>query len=153
MTRNEKLAEQFISAIRTLAEDEDKLDNFESYLSHHFTEWFRRYCTTPSGLVSEFCNFAEIKFDGRESEVGSPEAFYTGGGIWISAMYVDENIYYAIDNDFYEDSFCIYDHRGEDQDSDFPCQNAIGFMDYCSMSAEEKEIYRKLKKALDKEVR
>lgn len=82
------------------------------------------------------------------AKVGSPEAFYTGGGIWISAMYVDENRYYAIDNDYWENSFCIYDHTGEDQDTDFPCQNVIGFLDFCDMSAEEKKIYRKLRKTL-----
>lgn len=79
-----------------------------------------------------------------------PEAFYTGGGIWISAVYVDENIYYAIDNDYYDDSFCIYDHRAEDQDTEYPCQNCIGFCDSAEFSAEDWKIYRALKRELKK---
>jgi len=80
------------------------------------------------------------------------EAFYTGGGIYISAMYVKENIYYAIDNDWYDDCFAIYDHRNEDQDTDFPCQNMIGFKEKSEFSAEDHEIFAQLKAALDHEI-
>jgi len=87
------------------------------------------------------------------SRVGKAEAFYTGGGIWISAMYVDENIYYAIDNWDYEDCFAIYDHRNEDDDCDFPCQNMVDSKSVAEATEEEKEIFRILKAELDKEMR
>ena len=86
------------------------------------------------------------------SRVGVPEAFYTGGGIYISAMYVDENIYYAIDNDWYDDCFAIYDHRGEDDDVEFPCQNMVDSKNVADATEEEKRIYAILKAALDKEM-
>lgn len=87
-----------------------------------------------------------------EPKIGKAEAFYTGGGIWISAMYLDKDIYYAIDNDWYDDCFAIYDHNDEDQDTDFPCQNMIGFKEKNQFSAEDHEIYSKLKAALDHEI-
>lgn len=87
-----------------------------------------------------------------DSRVGVPEAFYTGGGIYISALYVDENTYYAIDNDWYDDCFAIYDHRGEDDDVEFPCQNMVDSKNVADATEEEKRIYAILKAALDKEM-
>lgn len=55
-----------------------------------------------------------------------PEVFCTGGGFWLSAMWLDENRYAVTDNDMGMGGFCIYDHREEDQDTEFPCQNMVG---------------------------
>ena len=39
--KNEELAKEFIQAIKTLAENEDNLQNFEDYLIQHFDIWFK----------------------------------------------------------------------------------------------------------------
>ena len=57
---NEKLAHEFITAIKTIAEKEDNLSNFESYLSHHFDKWLTRI-KSPEDLVIEVKSFAEIE--------------------------------------------------------------------------------------------
>lgn len=56
----EDLAMQLGEAIQKLANNEDALFNFESYLTHHFPEWCRRYANDPESLVNEFCNFADM---------------------------------------------------------------------------------------------
>ena len=58
----EDLAMQLGEAIQKLANNEDALFNFESYLTQHFPEWCRKYANTPEGLVSEFREFANIVF-------------------------------------------------------------------------------------------
>lgn len=85
-------------------------------------------------------------------EIGKPVAFYTGGGIYVSAMYIDENRYIAIDNDWHVDSFCIYDSREESeyQDMDFPCQNLIGETFMKDFTEQDLSNYRKLYAELEK---
>lgn len=58
----EDLAMQLGEAIQKLAADEDHLNNFISYLTHSFPEWLRTYANTPEGLVSEFHEFANMRF-------------------------------------------------------------------------------------------
>ena len=58
---NEKLAQEFVEAIKTFLEKPENLDNFELYLSHHFDVWLEKYANTPENLVSEFKQFAEMK--------------------------------------------------------------------------------------------
>lgn len=58
---NEKLAKEFIEALRTLSEKPENIDNFESYLSRHFTVWYEKYANTPAGLISELKHFAEME--------------------------------------------------------------------------------------------
>ena len=58
---NEKLAQEFVEAIKTFSEKPENLDNFELYLSHHFDVWLEKYANTPENLVSEFKQFAEMK--------------------------------------------------------------------------------------------
>lgn len=95
---------------------------------------------TDAELIRTEAGCAVVRFDGqklfpyyvipcefvKEDKVGKPEAFYTGGGFWLSAMWLDENRYAVTDNDIGMSGFCIYDHRGEDQDTEFPCQNLVG---------------------------
>lgn len=59
--RMEKAASDFCKAIKTLAEKPDNLANLESYLSHHFPEWLKRYANTPDNLAAEMREFAEMK--------------------------------------------------------------------------------------------
>lgn len=54
-------AAQFVEAIRTIAAKPDNLDNLESYLSHHFSEWLQKWANTPENIVSELRNFAETE--------------------------------------------------------------------------------------------
>lgn len=54
------VAEQFIEAIVTLADNPANLDNFESYLSHHFGEWLAKYANTPEGITAELQEFASM---------------------------------------------------------------------------------------------
>lgn len=61
MANSEKVAEQFIEAIKLMAEKPDNLNNFECYLSYHFAEWLKVYANTPETMVAEFRSFAEMK--------------------------------------------------------------------------------------------
>ena len=58
--RNFKAAKDFITAIKTIAENPANLDHLEGYLSYHFTEWMSRYASTPEGLAAEMKEFAEM---------------------------------------------------------------------------------------------
>lgn len=56
----EKEARIVAEAIRTLAKDEEALDNFEYYLSRHFAAWLEKFANTPCGMASELNSFAHI---------------------------------------------------------------------------------------------
>ena len=58
---SERLAHELIEAIKTMAAKPENLDNFESYLSHHFDVWMENYANTPENLVSEVKQFAEME--------------------------------------------------------------------------------------------
>lgn len=85
-----------------------------------------------------------------EQKIGKPEVFYTGGGIWISAMYVDEHRYYTIDNADNEFCLSLFDSREED-DENFCCQNLCESKSVDELSPEELAIYNKLTEAMKRE--
>lgn len=58
---NEKLAHEFIEAIKTISKKPENLDNFECYLSHHFDEWMKKYAYDPECLTAEIKQFAEME--------------------------------------------------------------------------------------------
>lgn len=58
---NEECAKVFVEAIKEMASKPDNLDNFESYLSHHFDVWMRNYANSPEGLTNEVKQFAEME--------------------------------------------------------------------------------------------
>lgn len=58
---NEYYARNFISAIKILASKPDNLDNFESYLSHHFSSWLEKYTKNPDIFIAEINYFAEME--------------------------------------------------------------------------------------------
>ena len=58
---NDKLALEFVKAIKTLAEKPDNLDNLECYLSHHFDVWMEKFANTPENLTAEIKMFAEME--------------------------------------------------------------------------------------------
>lgn len=58
---NEKLAHELVEAIRMFNEKPENLEIFESYLSHHFDEWFTDFVNSPASLVYEIKQFAEME--------------------------------------------------------------------------------------------
>jgi hypothetical protein len=60
MSNNQKAAKIFADAIRQLGNDEDRLNNFESYIGQHFDVWLERYARTPEGIADELKTFAEM---------------------------------------------------------------------------------------------
>ena len=57
----EQLAIEFTDAIRALANNPDRLDNLEWYLSKHFKKWMEKYAGYPEGITSELKIFAGIE--------------------------------------------------------------------------------------------
>ena len=60
MNKNEILAHEFCEAIKKLAENQERLDNLESYLSYHFPAWLGKFANTPEGLTDELERFANM---------------------------------------------------------------------------------------------
>ena len=61
MRKYEEQATQFCEAIRTLANKPENLENLESYLSRHFSEWISKWANSPVGLAEEMKEFAEME--------------------------------------------------------------------------------------------
>ena len=61
MRKYEEQATQFCEAIRALANNAENLENLESYLSRHFSEWISKWANSPAGLVAEMKEFAEME--------------------------------------------------------------------------------------------
>ena len=61
MRKYEKQAAEFCEAIRTLANKPENLENLESYLSRHFSEWISKWANSPAGLAEEMKEFAEME--------------------------------------------------------------------------------------------
>lgn len=95
--------------------------------------------------VHDFCD-ALAENIGKIKATNPVEVFYTGGGIWLAAKYVDDRHYYVLDNDFY--GLGYYDHTQEDDDLDFPCQNMIDSWDCEDLPETIKPIYQELHDAL-----
>lgn len=60
MPQYEQLAAEFCAAIKKIAQSEDALNNFESYLGYHFAPWMEKYAGYPEGLTSELVYFASL---------------------------------------------------------------------------------------------
>ena len=61
MRKCEEQATQFCEAIRTLANNTKSLENLESYLSRHFSEWISKWANSPASLAEEMKEFAEME--------------------------------------------------------------------------------------------
>jgi hypothetical protein len=57
---HEQTAAEFITALKTLAERPENLNNFQLYLSIHFPEWLKRFANTPEDITAELKHFAEL---------------------------------------------------------------------------------------------
>ena len=61
MRKYEEQATQFCEAIRALANKPENLENLESYLSRHFSEWISNWANSPASLAEEMKEFAEME--------------------------------------------------------------------------------------------
>ena len=61
--RQAKAANDFVEAIKTIANKPENLDNLEHYLSLHFAEWIEKFTTTPDEIACEMKCFAEMTID------------------------------------------------------------------------------------------
>lgn len=61
--RNNELAEMFTTAIKSIADKPDNLENLEFYLSYHFDDWVKNFANSPENLVSEMKNFSEMNIN------------------------------------------------------------------------------------------
>ena len=57
----ERIAKQFVTAIKTIAEKPENLENLELYLSYHFPVWLEKFANTPETITCELREFAEMK--------------------------------------------------------------------------------------------
>ena len=60
MREHNEIAKEFIQAIKTISEKQANLDNFESYLSHHFNTWIEKFANTPDKITAELKAFANM---------------------------------------------------------------------------------------------
>lgn len=60
MENHEKEAAKFCAAIKKLAENENNLQNLETYLTYHFAEWLKVFADNPEKLTWEIEQFANI---------------------------------------------------------------------------------------------
>ena len=58
---NEEMINSLIASIKSFTENPDKLENFESYINRHSDIWFKKYASTPEGLISEMKMFATLE--------------------------------------------------------------------------------------------
>lgn len=80
----------------------------------------------------------------------SIEVIYTGGGIWLACCYVSEHVY-AVYSKECPDCLSLYDHRAEDPDMDYPCQNWIGDKETADMNSAELALFKMMKHKFKKE--
>ena len=59
--KHEQTATEFCEALRTIAGKPENLENLESYLSNHFSEWLERIANTPEDITSELIFFAKME--------------------------------------------------------------------------------------------
>ena len=59
--KHEQTAKQFCEALRTIAGKPENLENFELYLSIHFSEWLNKFANTPERITAELKQFAEME--------------------------------------------------------------------------------------------
>ena len=61
MRKYEKQAAEFCEAVRTLASNAENVENLESYLSQHFSEWISKWANSPENIAAEMKEFAEME--------------------------------------------------------------------------------------------
>ena len=62
LKKNSPAAETLATALRIFAENPDRIDNFENYLSYHFDTWMETFVKNdPDNLAAELLHFANIE--------------------------------------------------------------------------------------------
>ena len=57
----EDQADRLCSAIKELVNNEYSFDNFKYYVSCHGEEWYKKFCGSLDGLISELDDFSKIR--------------------------------------------------------------------------------------------
>lgn len=58
--KHEQSAKILCDAIRAFTQSPEALDNFETYLSYHFSTWMDKFASTPECMAEEFEQFSKI---------------------------------------------------------------------------------------------
>ena len=77
-----------------------------------------------------------------------PEVFYTGGGIWLAAMWLNEHEYAIVDNCW---KYCLSYYDDSEDEYEFHGMNMLTSVDEEDMTDADKAIWTKLCDALDRE--
>lgn len=59
-SRKEKAAEDFIEAIKTIANKPENLENLKFYLMQHFPAWLKKFANDPDNMAAEMKEFANM---------------------------------------------------------------------------------------------
>ena len=59
--QNKRNADILTQAIKALASKPENLENLNSYLSFHFSEWLEKWGNNPEGLAEEMKMFATME--------------------------------------------------------------------------------------------
>lgn len=54
-------AAEVARALRNFANNEEAIENFESYLSYCFGAWVEKYASDPDGIAAELLSFSVIQ--------------------------------------------------------------------------------------------
>lgn len=100
-----------------------------------------------SGLITEHAAVEKIaEIGSRRLPVGGEyETFYTGGGIWISAMHDGKGGYYTVANDFSDEGgYLTYYTDAFEDEVEFPCVEMEWSKDEADLTDAEMAIYKVL---------
>ena len=78
------------------------------------------------------------------------EVFYTGGGIWLAEMNLDNGTYAVVDSD-YDTALSIYKYPEEGEEQ-YMSEDMIFSDEVQNLDKEHMKIYTKLLEALKKEI-
>ena len=132
-----------------LAEDGDGIHYVFDFEEESVTKWWfgsSDYYHDKEAFLQACSSYLDKKRD-----LFIPETIYTGGNIWLSAMWIDSVHYVTIDNeDRYDDTAdserYLYCYNSLDDDpveevGEFQCMNPIWVKDFSEMSEEERKWY------------
>ena len=142
-----ELTDDEIYTLLGVLESRSASAKLQAYQGKRDKEATEKYCKKLCDLSSKLY-YSKIKTE--EQKLGKPKAFYTGGGIWICAMWIDKDHYIAVDNDWYADGFCIYEKdEDEDPEIEFSCTNMIGEKTMEEFDDTDRANYTKMKETLN----
>ena len=75
-----------------------------------------------------------------------PEVFYTGGGIWLAELDLENGTYAVVDSDYYT-ALCIYKYPENEEEQYMP-EDMVFSDEVQNLDLEQMKIYNKLYEAL-----